>query len=260
MRPVTPHLAIRIAAIALLAGAPRLAAETPRVELEARLWDPGLSGQIQVLAEGFGTEIDLESDLGMSNDAFPDLRLTFHPSRRTVLRVAAVPLEYAGDSIVSRTISFGGQTFTVSTRVTSQLTLDYARVGFAWQFLSSADGRYRVGPLLEAKGFRGDAALAGPEIDPPVSVAEDFEAAFGSAGLLLDLDISDRVSAFGEYSTLVAADEGDQSDFELGVRVRLWQSLHAVGGIRSIQIQFEDGDNTIDVDMDGAFFGASLRF
>jgi hypothetical protein len=195
-----------------------------------------------------------------SCDTAADLRLTFHPSRRTVLRFAGTPLEYTGDSVVSRTISFAGETFTVSTRVTSQLTLDYARVGFAWQFLSTSDGRARIGPLLEAKGFRGDASLGAPDLPAPVTVEEDFEAAFGSAGLLFDFEASDRVSVFGEWSTLVAADEGDQSDFEVGVRVRLWEALHAIAGFRAVAIQFEDGDDVIDVDMEGAFFGASVRF
>jgi hypothetical protein len=93
-----------------------------------------------------------------------------------------------------------------------------------------------------------------------VTVEEDFEAAFGSAGLLFDFEASDRVSVFGEWSTLVAADEGDQSDFEVGVRVRLWEALHAIAGFRAVAIQFEDGDDVINVDMEGAFFGASVRF
>jgi hypothetical protein len=256
----TLALALTLGSLATTLGGARLAAETPRVELEARLWDPDPSGRIQVLAEGFGTEIDLAGDLGLSGDPVVDLRLTFHPTRRMVVRLAAVPLDYTGDSVVSRTITFAGQDFTVSSRVTSHVTLDYARVGFAWQFLSSSDGRFRVGPMVEAKGFRGDASLGGPDLNPPVSVSESFEAAFGSAGLLLDLEASDRVSVFGEWSTVVAADQGSESDFEIGARVRLWNALHAVGGIRSIQIRFEDGNDLIDVDMDGAFFGVSLRY
>jgi hypothetical protein len=236
------------------------AEERARVEIEANFWDPSLSGRVRVVEGGIGDDIDLESDLGLASDNVAELRLSFHPSRRTEIRLARLPLSYSGDSIVSRTIEFAGETFTLSTRVLSELELDYVRLGFAWQFLSTDDGRFRAGPLLEVKGFDGTASLAGPELDIPVTVAEDFEAAFGSAGIAVDLEPNDRVHFFAEYSVLVGADEGDQTDLEAGVRVMLWGPLTVQAGYRSIEIDVTDDDDRVDFDIDGVFFGAGLRF
>lgn len=245
---------------ASLAVTPATAQERTRFELEMNLWDQDVTGQIKIVEQGIGDTIDLGGDLGLSGDTVSDVRVTFHPSRRTEIRFARVPISYSGDQIASRSIEFAGQTFTVSSRVVSELNLDYYRAGFAWQFLSSDDGRFRAGPLLELKGFDGDASLAAPDLVVPVSVSETFEAAFGSAGIAIDLEPTDRVHVFGEFSTLVGTDVGDQTDLEVGVRVVLWGPLTAQAGFRSMTIDYLDNDDEINFDMDGVFFGAGLRF
>lgn len=237
-----------------------LAEQQSRVEIEVNSWDQEVSGQIQIVEQGIGDLIDLDSDLALSSDTVTDARIIFHPSRRTEIRFATMSIGYAGDAVVSRTIEFAGEVFTISSRIVSDLNLDYHRAGFAWQFLASDDGRFRIGPLIEAKGFEGDASLTAPDLSTPVSVGETFEAAFGSAGLALDLEPNDRVHVFGEFTTLVGADVGDMTDLEIGVKVAIFGPLTVQAGFRSIVIDVVDNDDAIDFDMDGIFFGAGLRF
>jgi hypothetical protein len=247
---------------ATLALAASLAAgqERTRFEIEANLWEPDVSGGIRVVEQGVGGDIDLANDLGLASDSVTGLRLVFHPSRRTEIRFTRLPLSFSADVVASRTIEFAGEVFTFSTRVVSELEMDYLRAGFAWQFLSSSDGRFRAGPLLEVKGYDGSASLSAPELIIPVTVSEDFEAAFGSAGLAVDLEPTARVHIFGEFSALVGADEGDQTDFEVGVRVTLAGPLAVQAGYRSIETDFEDDNDLVDFDVDGVFFGARLGF
>jgi len=255
-----PSLKICSLTLLLLLSSSALMAAGPRVEVEVRGWDPDASGGLRVEAGGFGTLIDLQSDIGLEGDPIGDFRLTFHPSPRTLLRLSRVPLSYAGDQVVSRSISFGGETFTVSTRVASRLEMDYVRAAFGWQFLSSADNRFRIGPIIEARGFEGDASLSAPDLVAVPSVVETFEAAFGSAGLIFDLEPTDRVHFFGEFGILVGSDKGDQTDFEMGARVKLWSALHLIAGYRSIDFKLDDAPDFADLSMDGAFLGLSARF
>ena len=250
--------AITTAAAVLLSAT--VVAAQDRFELEASFWEPDLAGGVRVLEQGVGQELDFGADLSLAAEGVTDVRVALRPSRRTEIRFARLPLSAAGDAVATRTLEFGGEVFTLSTRIVSRLELDYLRAGFAWQFLSSADGRFRAGPLLEVKGFTGDASLAAPELLLPVSVAEDFDAAFGSAGLAVDLEPSDRVHLFGELTVVVGADEGSQTDLEAGVRVKLTGPLAARVGYRSIRIDLADGDDRVDFDVEGAFFGVSLAF
>jgi len=251
---------LALLACIVLAASAAVAQDRVRFEVELGLWDQDVTGRIKIGEGGIGDTSDLVDDLALTGDAITDLRVTFRPSPRTKIRLTRLPLAYGGDAVLTRTIEFAGQVFTVATRVQSQLDVEYVRAGFAWQFLSSRDGRFRIGPLLEAKGFQGDASISAPDLGTPIEASESFEAAFGAAGLAVDFEASDRVQVYGEYSRLVGADVGDQTDLELGVRVAVWQKLWVQAGFRSIVIDVVDNDDAVDFDLDGIFFGAALRF
>ncbi len=254
-------IVLALASLAVVAGP--LAAQTDapsRFELEARLWATAPSGQVQAIEGEFGTIVDLESDLGLDDDEAIEGRLTLRPSRRTKVYFAWTQMEFPGDEVLTRTIEFAGETFTLSTRILSLVDLEYGRAGFAWQFLGSRDGRFRLGPLVEVKGFRGEASVEAPDIPLVPAAAEEFEAAVGAAGAALDLEPSPRLQVFAEATVVVGADEGDATDLEVGVRFLLADKLALLGGYRSFSVDAEEGDDTLDLDLDGAFAGLQLRF
>lgn len=259
----TPCLAL-LALVTAAIGSPVLAQSArgrgPGVELEVRLWSPELSGQIEVREAGIGTRIDLDSDLGLQDDEFLEGRLSWRLTRRQKLRIGFMPLAYSGSQVVSRTIEFGGQTFALDARVDSDLDLEYGRVGWAWQFLATGDGAFRVGPLIEAKGFRGDAALAAETVVGGISASESFEAAFAAVGLALDLEPSSRLHVFAEATQLVGTDEGDFRDAEAGVRFLPTSRIGLVLGYRLFDLDAEEGDDFLDVEIEGFFFGADVSF
>lgn len=244
--------------LALTSASP--AAAESGLDFEARYWSPDLSGDLQVQTSGIGTVIDLPTDLSLEQDEPPEARLTVRPSRRVRLRGAYLPIQYAGDGPISRTIDFSGSTFNLSTRVVSDLELEYGRVGFAWQFVDLGQGAFRLGPLVEAKLFRGTAALAAPELPITVSESKDFEAAFPSAGLMLDIEPNDKVCLFAEGSAVVETDEADVLDAEAGIRYHPTPNVSVFGGYRILSIDAADGDDLLDLDVEGIFGGVSLRF
>ncbi|MGH9464642.1 MAG: hypothetical protein ACRD0X_03280 [Thermoanaerobaculia bacterium] len=245
-----------------LAATPLVAqdADATRLELEARLWAAALSGEVQAVESDLGTIVDLESDLGLEDDEAIEGRLILRPSGRTRVHFAWARFDIAGDELLSRTIEFGGQTFTLTTRIVSAVDLDYGRAGFAWQFLGDDAGRWRLGPLVEVKGIRGEATLEAPDIPLLGPVTEEFEAAVGAAGAALDVEPSERLRVFAEATVVVGSDEGDATDFEAGLRFSLTDAFALVGGYRSFSVEAREEDDTLDVDFDGAFAGLQLRF
>lgn len=244
--------------LGLIAPATALAAG---VDFEARLWTPDVSGVVQAGNGGGGTVIDFAGDLGLDEDGLVEGRLTFRPSRRTSVRFGYADFSFAGDIQLDRTLEFGGQAFRLDSRVLSALELEYGRLGFAWQFLSNPAGTVRFGPLVEVKGFRGSATLNTVLLDVlPVSAREEFEVAFGAAGVALDVEPSRRLAVFAEWTTLVGADEGDLTDAEAGVRYRPIPLLALVAGYRKIEIDADERGDLLRLDLDGVFFGARLGF
>jgi len=236
------------------------AQQRSNVELEARYWLAEPSGTVEVHEGGLGTTIDLEGDLGIEEDEPVELRLTVRPSRRTQIRLAWTNLSFDGDNVLSRTIEFGGQTFSFSTRVVSHLDVDYARAGFAWQFLSNREGTFRLGPLVEVKGFRGEASIAAPDLPLPAEESEELEGAFGAVGAVLDIEAGRWVQIFAEGTYVLEADDAEGTDLEAGVRVLLGEHVSLVGGYRSFSVEAAEDDDDFDLDIEGPYAGVTLRF
>lgn len=245
--------------IGCLAAAPALFATG--VEFEARLWSPDLAGVGQIGNGGNATAIDFVSDLGFADEEVPVGRLTWRPTQRTSVRLSYTNFDFTGDAQLDRTITFSGTTFQLDARVASLLELEYGKLGIAWQPLSTGDGRFRIGPLVEANGLRGDAALSTNILGLlPVSASDTFELAFGSAGVVLDIEPSPKLHVYAEWTTAVEADEGDLTDAEAGIRYYPLDMLAVTVGYRRLEIDVIDANNLLDLQLDGPFFGGVLRF
>lgn len=245
-----------LAVLALFAPAAPAAAE---VLVEARYWPAELSGRLDLenlRNNEFFAGVDPIEDLGLEEDGIYEARLVFRPGRRTVVRLAWQPLAFSGDeTIVGRVGSLE-----VTPRVRTDLDLDYVRLAFAWQFLASSDGRYRVGPMIEVKGFQGEASVAVDNPIVPLVRTTEFETGLPSVGLMLDLEPSERVHVFAEASFLVDTDEGDLTDAEAGVRFFVTRSFALTAGYRQITIDIEDASDTLEIDIDSLFVGGAFRF
>jgi len=238
-----------------------LGGERSIVSFEARQWSASPSGRFSQVGSAANEILDFEDDLDLQEDQALEGRLVFRPSRRTMIRLGFLPeLQLVGDHVVSRSITFLGQDFAINQRVVTDFTIEYARLGFAWQFISAAKGRFRLGPLIEARGFRGNLSLNAPDSPIPLSVTDEYEVAFGSAGLIAELEISDRIELFGEVTEAVTGDEGDITETEYGIRVLVLPKLMVVAGVRTLEIDFQDNGESFVFELDGVFLGAHVRF
>lgn len=237
------------------------AAERTIFSIEARQWSAAPTGRFAKIGGGPNETLDFETDLDLQEDEALEGRLIFRPSRRTMIRVGFLPeLQLAGDNVVSRSIDFLGQNFTINQQVVTDFTLEDARFAFAWQFLSASEGRFRFGPILEARGFRGDLVLNAPNSPIPLSVTERYEAAFGSVGLIAEMELTDRIILFGEATEAVTGDEGDVTEAQYGIRVKVLPKLMIVAGNRNLDILIEDATDSFAFELDGVFFGLHASF
>lgn len=231
----------------------------PVVELEGRYWITGLNSHVKVTEDLLiGTDIDLVDDLGLGDKDFPEVRLKWNTGPNSLLRFAYTKVCFGGDKVIERAISFSGQTYAVGTHVSTELEVDYFRLGWAWQFLDIGEGAVKAGPLLEAKAFMLDASLDAPSIG--VSEAEDFIIALPTIGAMVDVNVGEKFNLFAEVSGLPSAGYGHFFDTEIGIKFIPIENLSIIVGYRVIDIELEDDDSYGEIDMTGPFFGATLRF
>ncbi len=142
----------------------------------------------------------------------------------------------------------------------TDLDVKYLRLGWVWQFINIADGKFKLGTLLEAKGLWIDASLEAPYLVPPVKESQKYAAGLPTVGVALDINPHKIVNIFAEVSGLPAGKYGYFFDGEAGVKIIPIKNLSIVGGYRIIDIKANDDPDYAKLKISGPFVGATLRF
>ncbi|MBW2122463.1 MAG: DUF4124 domain-containing protein [Deltaproteobacteria bacterium] len=229
-------------------------------EIEGRYWFTGLDGKVRYTESGIGTSVDFKDDLGVGDENFPEGRFTWHISARNSLRFAYTQACYEGDGNIDRTIEFGGETYTVGTRVVTNVDLKYFRLGWIWDFFHGVGEAVRIGTLLEAKGFWADASLDAPELSPAIKESVEVVGAFPTVGLVCDIRLHRFVDLFAEASGIYAGKYGYSYDCEAGLAVSPIRNLSLIGGWRILDFRVEDDPDFATLMISGPFAGGILRF
>jgi len=152
-----------------LAAAP-LFAQDEHIGFRVREWYARMSGTVQGEENGIGsTNLDLTDDLGLG-----DQNLT--TELQLYVRIPVVGRIYAGwwrvhdsgTSVLDQTITFRGQTFTASTPIDSEVTLNSAYLTYEFAFPTipvPGLGKIELAASLSAHAFRGEGSVVGSGIE-----------------------------------------------------------------------------------------------
>ncbi len=237
-----------------------LAQKGPTLELEGRYWIPDLSGKVKASETFVDTKIDLKRDLGINDENFPEVRLTWHTGPKSRIRVAYTQAGFDGDETLSRSFEFEGQSFTAGTRVETDVKVRYLRIGWIWQFIDIGKGAVKLGTLLEGKGFWGRASLEAPDLSLPIQELEKFLLVLPTIGAALDINPHRMLNIFGEVSGLTAGSYGYVYDAEAGIKLIPVKFLSIVAGYRIFEIKATHSHDSARLRFHGPFAGATLRF
>ena len=230
------------------------------VDFEGRYWFTELEAHVKTSSDAIpGSNIDLTEDLGVEGINAPEGRLTFWPGRNHRIRLAYTRLQFDGDETLARTITFSGTTFSASSRVTTDLDIHYARIGWIWQPLTIPD-LLKFGGLVDVKGAVVDASLRTRGASPEVKRSASVPFALPTLGLALDVTPLPMLQLFAEVSGLPAGGLGHVVDAEAGVRFVPIRFFTLLAGYRILDIRAEEGGDSAKLRLHGPFVGASLRF
>jgi hypothetical protein len=160
------HLAT---AFFFLAAAP-LFAQDEHIGFRVREWYARMSGTVQGEENGVGsTVLDLSDDLGLGEQ-------NFSTELQLYVRIPVVGRIYAGwwrahdsgSSVLTRTVDFAGQTFTASTPIDSEVTLNTAYLTYEFAFPTIPAGdliKIELAASLGVHAFHGEGSVVGGGID-----------------------------------------------------------------------------------------------
>lgn len=251
---------LSLTVLALVFGAkPAFAGDLPKEE-EYKLrgeyleWRPKLSSQVGATISGItGNFVDLEDDLGVTDERTYQIRAALQVAPGHKLRFSYTPVDYSGDVRVGRTVTILGQTFDFSTQVVSSLKGKLYFGAYEFDIVKTRAGYF--GLLLGAQYFDGGAAVAAPEfnvreaVSPTVPIPVFGATARGYVG---------KLSFEGEFSGLTIGERGHAYELNLGARFHVLQKLAATGGYRLVKVQGHDNTDFLSLKMGGFTFGLEL--
>jgi hypothetical protein len=159
-----------------------------RLEIEGRYWFTNLKGNVNVTQNEVGTDIDFKRDLDIKDANYWENRITWYTGPKSKIRIGYTQVNYEGDQTLTKTVQFNGQAYNVGTRVVTDFDIKYLRIGWAWQFINIDNGFFKLGTLIEGKGFWTKTTLEAPDLIPSLREKKRFVFALPTIGAALDIN------------------------------------------------------------------------
>jgi hypothetical protein len=232
-------------------------------EVQYLWWKPEIIGSVTSdRLDLVGSRVDLVNDLGFENDTkFRDWRFTFKPGRKHKIRFEYTPLKFKSEGVLTRDITFAGQTFPVSLPIESSLEWKVWRIGYEWDFISKSRGY--MGVLGEVRKTQLSASLN----SLAASGAVLAEAPLPAIGIVTRVYPLPDLAVHFEYSGMKVPDDafgkdygGVYTDMEVSATVNITKSLGVNVGWRRMNTDIRVNSDAGDLNFRGISFGAAVRF
>jgi hypothetical protein len=228
------------------------------VEFEGRYWFAASHSRMRF--DNGGTDIDFKNDLGIQDANFPEGRFTYYGKGRSHLHFSYTPIDYTGDSNVSRTLTFGGDQYTVGSRVLTDFQIQHLQLGWAYQFVNVHNGVFKLGTLLQGNGFLMKGRLRAPGLTPAIDDQEDFSVGLPTVGLAMDINPHKRVNFFADVSGIKLGKYGYFVNSDVGVKIRPAKNAFFTAGYRNFNLHAKNDPDFVRVELRGFFVGGGAHF
>jgi len=227
------------------------------VELEGRMWNAKLDSTVKVVENGIGTDTKLVDDLGFDERKnFFQGRVQVKLLKKHKFNLEYIPLKWDADKVVTRTIEFSGEKYTVGTRVQSSLDLKFLKGGYEYDFLVGKLGF--LGGTLDVLVANASVQLKAPALG--IDQKEDKTVPIPMIGLIGRIYPSKWVNLTGKASGLPLGSYGSVFDAEVSLNINPIKYLGISGGYRYFSTNLKYNDNSLDYKLDGPFVGLDIRF
>jgi len=231
--------------------------EDYNLEIEGRYWKPKLDSTVKVVENAIGNEFKLVDDLGFdSQKDTGEVRLQIKFAKKHKFNFSYLPLKWDADKIVTRTIEFSGQTYTVGTRVQSKLELNFYKVGYEYDFLVGKIGF--LGGAIDVLVANARVELKAPAL--AIDEKEDKTIPIPMIGLIGRVYPIKWVNLTAKVSGLPLGSYGHVIEAEASLNVNPIKYVGISGGYRYFETKFQYENNSLNFKLDGPFAALMIRF
>jgi hypothetical protein len=235
--------------------------ERYRIEALAGYWAPLAAITVSSDAPGIpGTRIDLVGDLGLTDQRFPELQLTWRPGLSHRLRLQYIPIRFDSSSAPPRDLLFNGVTYRAGLPVTTRLDWTTYRFGYQYDFIVRR--RATAGFIAEVKHTVVRAELRTPPADEVSRQAMPVPAVGGIVRVypIAHLSLTGEATFFGVPDRPDGHFGGHIADIDVSAVWNVARSLGAQVGFRTIDIHHLGEWNTASFTLKGVYVAALVRY
>jgi hypothetical protein len=235
--------------------------ETYRLEVSGGLWNPTPALIVSSEQLGIvGTDIDFLADLGIEKKRFRQLDVVIKAARKHKFRFSYTPLEWQGDTILTRDLVFNAIRYRVSLPVQSRLQWKQYRFGYEWDFVSNDRGF--AGLLLDVKYTDLAAELSSEFVGTEFTSAKAPVPAIGG---IVRVYATPNASGTFELTGLKVPRIDDKYeatwiDWDLYGTYDVTRNFGVRFGYKVISLDYLVEEDTGDLDLKGLYFAGVLRF
>ena len=210
-----------------------------------------------------GTDVDLISDLGITQHRLGKFDLVLRPAKKHRLKYQRLPIKYNVDAYpVQREFVFNGQRYTVGLPVTTSVDFSSHSFGYEYDFLYFKRGFVGANINMKLTNINVD-------LQSPIG-AEFFEQpapipSFGFAGrgyIHPNVAVDAEMTFFRIPESLEETLDGDGSynDFDLHFTYNVTKYVGTQVGWRKTTIFYEAAQDRGDLKFTGWYFGGVVRY
>lgn len=233
----------------------QLQADVIGFQIGTSAWTPDYSGSFALDGASAGTVIDIQDDLGFSDESHSNIWLKIeHPVPLVPnFKIVSSDLDATASSTLTRSISYGNESFSANADINTRFDMSNTEFTLYYELL---DNWINFDAGLTIRQYDGQSRVS----TATTSAAEDLD--FAVPLLYLEARIDLPFTGFFVDSSMNAISVNDnaisdvdvslgyESDFGLGGRI----------GYRTLALEFDEADLDVDLEFKGTYLNVFYHF
>ncbi len=257
------NLLLCIISLVFLAITPVVSqAGLPLIEIDVAVggWQCSPEGDIAYNLTLIDDDLDLEDDLDFDDESkvFARAKLELPIPLLPNIYVVAAPMEFTGDSTISRDITFGNEAFSADSDISSKLTLDQYDIALYYgiPFLGLATiGKLNIDVGLNVRIIDLEAEV----VEGATTESEDISVPVPMAYVAVQIGPIAKISIEAEVRA-IAFDDNSLTSVTGRLKFNILGPSYLAAGYRYDDIDVDEDDVDIEASFGGPFVEAGLKF
>ena len=214
------------------------------------------SGQFAATVNNVGTRVDMETDLGLKNSQQPIAEITLNLGD-SAITAGFVPMTFSGSSVLTRNVSYGGNTYTAGSTVSSEFKADMFDIGYTYYVVNMDDlpSRFQLGIETAVKIVTAKTSMT----SAAVTSSKNATVPIPTVGLRARVALADFIGLTGRVGYL-GYSGNSILDADAQIEFSPLPTLGIYAGYRQLKLKVDSNSVYVNATFSGPYAGAFFRF